>query len=488
MRGKWHFAAWSAVLGIVAAAYAGFYAVFILISITVLLLAAVFKKRILPLVCTFLFILLFCDYLQIDNHNVTVLPAEQSHFTGHIVSIPILDGNQFTFSLKSKSGEKLLVVYYLDRRDQIPYVKHYRYGMSCRLTGELKKPKPASNFYAFDYREYLRRQHVHWQLTPDDLTAYSCIDRGYSLFDHIQQWRGSGIRWIEHRFPPDVRGISEALMFGWKQNIAPEVLTAYRNLGLIHLLAVSGLHVGLIIAVLHWLLIRSGLTKERSLESLFLIIPFYILMTGDSPSVVRAGFMAMIVLASLRFRLRLHALDAISWAALAMLLVNPYQLFQTGFQLSFLISFALIVSAPFIMERYKSRFAQVLAVSVLSQIVSFPILIAQFYQISAFSLPLNLIYIPFITFFVLPLVFVCFFVSLTIPFLAGALLGLLNAALHAAHGLLLYLDGHSWGMLLFGKPGGWLVFSFYVVIAFGLLKWENRGGARRLIVPTLLFG
>lgn len=484
MREKWHIAAFSAVVGI-SAAFVHLHWLIAIVATAIVFGFGVRKRQRLPVFCSLTFLLAFCYFLYIDHSNVTSLSPSQRHFSGKIASLPELDGNHLTFQLKLQNGEKVRVSYYLHNKQQVPGVEHYRYGMTCTFLGELKQPSAARNFYAFDYRQYLYQQHIHWQLTPDELSRFSCRDGHYSLYDRMQQWRGFGIRWIETHFPNDLRGISKALLFGERSDVSENVLDSYQDLGIIHLLAVSGLHVGLVVGAMFLWLIRLGVTKERSLELLLLVVPLYVVMTGAAPSAVRAGFMAMVVLIALRFRLRLHALDGISWVALFMLAVNPYVLFQVGFQLSFLVSFTLIVSAPYIQRHYESRLAQLITISVISQLAALPILLYRFYSISILSLPLNLVFIPFISLFVLPLLFIAFFTSIFVPFLAAPLLSVLDFAIRLSHELLVNIDSLQWGMLVFGKPSLSIVFLLYVVIFYGFLKWEARIGKRRFVKPAI---
>jgi competence protein ComEC len=484
MKGRWYVAALSAVTGITAA-FVHLHWLIALVIAAVVFGLGLWKKQRLPIFCSFAFFLAFGNFLYVDHSNETTLSPSQSDFFGKIVSLPELDGDHLTFQMKLQNTEKVRVSYYLHDKQQVPGVKRYRYGMMCRFSGELKEPSAARNFYGFDFRQFLYQQHIHWQLTPDELSRFSCINGDYSLYDRLQQWRGSGIRWIEMHFPKDTRGIAEALLFGERKDVSENVLNSYQDLGVIHLLAVSGLHVGLVVSALYLLLIRIGMTKERSLELLLFVVPLYIVMTGAAPSAVRAGFMAMVVLVALRFKRRLHALDGISWVALFMLAVNPYVLFQVGFQLSFLISFTLIVSAPYIQSHYETRLAQLIAVSVISQLIALPILLYRFYGISILSLPFNLMFIPFISLFVLPVLFIAFFTSIFAPLLAQPLLSVLDFAIRFSHGLLVNIDSLQWGMLVFGKPSLSIVFLLYVVIFYGLMKWEGGGGRCRFVKPTV---
>lgn len=490
MKGRWHFVACAVAAGIAAASFHLDWKI-ALLPVALSLFFVLWKAGTgwIAIICSLAFFLAFCYFHFIDLHNTSHLSSQQSRFSGEIVSLPELDGNHFVFQLKAKNGEKIRVVDNFQDHKLIPALKSYRYGMTCHIEGELKEPQADGNFYGFDYRQYLHQEKIHWQLTPKSLQQTSCIAGSYSVYDRLQQWRGAGIRWVEAHFPEDSRGISEALLFGERSNIDEDVTDSYQDLGIIHLLAVSGLHVGLVVGALYFLMIRIGVTKERTLVLLFFLLPLYIIMTGAAPSAVRAGCMAMIVLAALRFQHLFHPLDGVSWVAVFMLAVNPYALFQVGFQLSFLISFSLIVSAPFIQRRYHTRLGQLVAISAVSQLMALPILLVHFYSISLLSLPLNLIFIPFVSFFVLPLAFLSFFASLIFPLLGQLLVSLLAFVLHYAHGLLLAIHNMSWGTLVFGKPSVWMVLLLYAVIFYGLLKWETGRTKRRLAGPaaTLVF-
>ncbi|HEX6922237.1 MAG TPA: DNA internalization-related competence protein ComEC/Rec2, partial [Bacillales bacterium] len=122
-----------------------------------------------------------------------------------------------------------------------------------------------------------------------------------------------------------------------------------------------------------------------------------------------------------------------------------------------------------------------------AQLAAFPILLYRFYSVSLFSLPLNLLFIPFISLFVLPLVAIGFFASLFVPFIGGPLLAVLAFVVRLAHGCLLEIDSWPLGMLVFGKPSLWFVFLLYGVIFYGFVVWETGGPKKRLAKPVFLF-
>ncbi len=164
-------------------------------------------------------------------------------------------------------------------------------------------------------------------------------------------------------------------------------------------------------AALFYLFIRAGITRERAQEILIAFLPLYAVIAGGAPSVIRAVGMAMLVLLCLRLKQRIPPLAGIYLVFLVYLALQPYALFHLGFQLSFLISFGLIVSATTIQARYSSYIGQLTAVTLIAQLLSAPIILLHTYEWSWFSIPLNLLYVPFIALFVLPSSLLSFFVS-----------------------------------------------------------------------------
>ncbi len=145
--------------------------------------------------------------------------------------------------------------------------------------------------------------------------------------------------------PPDSTGIVQALTVGDRFYVEDEVLTAYQKLGVVHLLAISGLHVGILTAGLFYIMIRLGITREKASILLLLFLPLYVMLTGAAPSVLRAALMSGVYLAGSLVKWRVRSATAICLSYIVLLLFNPYHLFEAGFQLSFAVSFSLILSS-----------------------------------------------------------------------------------------------------------------------------------------------
>lgn len=484
MTGRWHTIVISAFLGITLAVFGwGNWMVIILLFLVYysFLQRRQFKKYTMLFSITLLFFYLYAHFY--DNYNKTSLTDQSTLFYGKIISLPIIDGDRLAFQFQTLNGEKLQVNYFIKSKEEQQHLSTLLIGMECYLDGELRKPMSATNFYAFDYHQYLYFQKIHWVLVPKVINVNSCINKNSNgILLTIKRYRQQGISFINHSFPEGSKGIVAALVFGFRAMMDDNLLDAYQTLGVVHLLAVSGLHVGLIVSSLFYLLLRMGLTRERTLESLFMFLPIYVLLAGGAPSVIRAAAMAMILLILLRYSKKIHPLDGISFVCIVYLLISPYALFELGFQLSFLVSYALILSSKTIFSLHSAYFVRLLLVTIISQLVAMPLLLYHFFELSWLSVPLNLLYIPYVSLFLLPLCFFMLFISFVFPFFSF-ILQPFHVMIDVVHSILLHLQSLSWGTVTIGKPAIWNVLLLYVVIIFGCYTYERRGRITSLGKP-----
>ncbi len=404
---------------------------------------------------------------------MTVFQSGDQIIYGTIKTIPIVDGDSLSFRLISDSKETIQVHGYLYSEGEQQHMKGLSLGDLCKIAGSLTSPLPPTNFEQFNYKRYLQEQYIFWVLRPKR-EGIQCIEpQRKNFLTQLNRWRHKQLQRMEEEVSPEFNGIMSALLFGERVLLDGDVLAAYKSLGVIHVLAVSGLHVGMIVAAVFYLLIRIGMTRERAMEVLLVLLPIYIIIAGAAPSVIRASLMAMVVLICLRIRARIPPLLGIVAVYLIYLLFQPYAIFQLGFQLSFLVSFGLIISAPTLQARYSHVASQLIAVTVISQALSAPILLRQMYEFSWLSIPLNIVYIPFITMLVLPLTFVSFFLFLLVPGMFNYPLLFLEFIVPSVHTFLLYSAEMKGASFIVGKPSILLVICFYVGIIYGLLKWEE---------------
>lgn len=430
-----------------------------------------FKQKALAFSFLIVFVLLFVDALL--QTRPPSLPLNQTQWEGVVQSIPDIDGDVLTIDFKVPHQSTFRASYKIkSEAEKERLTNQLLVGMTCQVTGTLKKPDPPSNFNAFDYPSYLKHHGIDFLL---DITEINhCVDRNPSIISQMKRIRQNGILFVNQRFPKKLAGISNALVFGDRSYMDPDVLQAYQTLGLIHLLAVSGLHVGIVMALCDVLLLRLGMVKEHvHLFLLVVLIPLYAVLTGLSPSVLRASLMIGLALLSTFLKFKPPPMSILAYACMILLIVNPDVLFDIGFQLSFLIAFAIIISAPTIQKRHKNAFVRTFVMTGIAQTAALPIILYNFYSISLLSFILNLFFIPFISVIILPLSIMTVSVMLLFPTLAHLFIVILSWLVIPAHDLLLKCQEFFIFNVVTGRPSQIGMFALVTSVLAVLVLWEK---------------
>lgn len=318
----------------------------------------------------------------------------------------------------------MLVQLRLEEQPQQEVAAAWRRGDVVDVKGQLAQPAGPANRGGFDYRRYLSSQNIHWLLQATGTgaidiapgppwTAAALLGR----VDTVRAWLGARLTGM---YPGVQAGYMQGLVLGITDNLDPSLMQQFARLGLTHILAISGLHVAVFLYALGLILRLCRMTRERLLLTLVFAVPFYVLLSGASPSVVRAGVMGMLGLLAARMHKLKDGLHILAAAAVIMLAINPFYLENVSFQLSFIVTLGLILGVPPVrraMPDWKRGKAllDLTAVSVVAQAVSFPVSIYYFNQFHLLSLPANLLLVPFISFIIMPLGGAALFIHMAWP-------------------------------------------------------------------------
>lgn len=270
----------------------------------------------------------------------------------------------------------------------------------------LQPPSPARNPFQFDYRNYLKHQNILYQARADSVNFLPTGLQKKSFLYSIAELRaGLQHRLQQQNFSPDVYGVMNALLLGQRQDVSEEVNNDYIRAGAIHLLAVSGLHVGVILFLV--LGILSPLKRLRQGKWLILVFSIvslwvYAALAGLSPSVVRAVCMFTAITLAIHFRQTTSTLNVVFISMLILVFFKPDFVFEVGFQLSYLAVISIIYFNPFLNALWNPPFWifkkawELITVSTAAQLGVMPLSLYYFHQFPGLFFLSNLIIIPFL--------------------------------------------------------------------------------------------
>ena len=203
-----------------------------------------------------------------------------------------------------------------------------------------------------------------------------------------------------------VLGIAEALLIGYKEDLDKELVQSYSNTGVVHIIAISGLHLGLIYFMLVWLLNRLPFIRRMNVVKAIIVIAFlwiFSFLTGAAASVLRSAVMFTCIVTGKSFQKNSSIENSLAVSAFILLCYNPYFLWDVGFQLSYLAIISIVSFQHFVLKwiTFKQKFLQkiweLLAVTLAAQVLTFPVCLYYFHQFPNLFFVSNLIAVPLST-------------------------------------------------------------------------------------------
>mgnify|MGYP000427532112 CR=1 FL=1 len=286
--------------------------------------------------------------------------------------------------------------------------EEFRYGDMLYIQGAWSEIQEPLNPNSFDFRKYMARKGVFLSQFQYPSRIHR-IDSGYvhPVIARVHEFRAFFEQTLrDHGFEGDEYGVAKAVITGDKTHVTSDLLEKYSASGSMHVLAVSGLHVGIIYLIFFYLF--KPLTHVRHgtiirLVLLVLLLWFYALFTGMSASVVRASTMFTAVAFAQSVKRITNIYNTIALSALVLLLLKPGLLFEVGFQLSYSAVIGIVSFQPIFSSWWtpKSKVVKwlydLICVSIAAQLATFPIALGVFNQFPNLFLLSNLWVIPMIT-------------------------------------------------------------------------------------------
>ena len=314
-----------------------------------------------------------------------------------------------------------------------------------------QRPSPAMNPKGFDYADYLSNKGIkataYVKTGEWKLIAHQEV---FSFASLAERSRNNLLQIYETlHLPEDQYAVLAALTIGYKNALDPDVQEDFSHSGAMHILSVSGLHVGVIYLILQTVfsfVFRKS--KWKFINTVFIICSLWIyaFITGLPPSVVRAATMFSLVAVGVAIERRSQIYNTISVSAFVILLYDPNLLFDVGFQLSYCAVIGIVYFQPkigtllYVKQKWLKWLWDLTAVSLAAQIATFPLALYYFHQFPNYFLFSNYIAIPLSTFIIyLAVVFLVFSPIPWLVFIPGYLLKkmlfLLNASVGFIHDL-----------------------------------------------------
>lgn len=333
-----------------------------------------------------------------DEHSIEIVLREKLKSTvlndRYIAIVKRLDDKVSTGKIlinfhKNKGNEKLQI------------------GSNLQIKGAIFKHKKPNNPNQFDYGNYLTHKSILAQMYADiyETKISSTIDKNIWYYsDFIRNKIIANLQ--KSNFNKDELHVVTALILGQQQDISPEILRDYQFAGAIHILSVSGLHVGFILLFITFLL--KPLPKNKfgngiRLATIILSLWCFAVIAGLSPSVVRSVTMFSFVAVGMNLKRSTNIFHTLLVSILLILLFQPSFLFDVGFQLSYVALFFILWLQPLLSDlwlprnRIVSYFWDILTVSFAAQIGALPLSIYYFHQFPGLFFVTNLIIIPFLS-------------------------------------------------------------------------------------------
>lgn len=337
------------------------------------------------------------------------LAPVNSEICGTIVSIPqnVVDSKpKFFFDVeKIKFGnvekffknEKVLVT--MNNLDTVESLKIYNSGI---LKGRLSTPFKAGNPSQFDYGNYLRNHNAYTVFYADSFVEIKKpLSISARILQKINDYREYVLKVHSKYLPSPNLELLGGIVFGDDAISPPKnIKTSFANSGLLHILAASGMNVAFIFGFFFWIFSRLNINYKLNVAIGMIMVTIYSLMTGLGASIIRATCMLLFVLLGKLIDRDAHSISLLSFVGLLMLIYNPLFINDVGFQLSFIVTFGILIMSPAIIKfnnKISNHIIGIIAIPIIAQLWVIPIQIFYFSNICLYSIFANIMSVPILS-------------------------------------------------------------------------------------------
>ena len=348
------------------------------------------------------FFILLCIYILLFTKIIkyeSKLDIRKNVFEGVITSIKF-DGNRLVLDVKGE--ERLIANYYVKSKEEkntILDVIHH--GDKILLKGTLKVPFNNTIPNNFNYKKYLYNKKIYYTLSVD---SYEIINNNKNILYKIKDKLYKKIINLNNS------DYYLAFILGDKTLLSSEIYNSFQSNGISHLLALSGMHINILLLIINMFLKKFKENKRIIITSIILII--FLILTGLTASLQRATIFYILKNINNKFNLRYSNIKLLFIVAFIILFINPFLIYDLGFIYSFIVCFGIFYYSDFIKGNYVVKLFKL---SLVTFLFSMPITIMVNYEVNLSSIFINMLFVPWISLIVYPLSLMSFVIPILNP-------------------------------------------------------------------------
>lgn len=409
------------------------------------------------MICLITFFRLTC------NNSKSHYLLTDSSIQGVIHKI-FVDGDLLQLTIQGK--EKVMGTYYfssLEEKEEM--LKTLHLGEKIVVHGTLSLPKHHTNPNLFDYHDYLKRKGIFYLM---DIDTFDKVKTNRLFLYRVRENISSYLSQNTY-----TKGYVLAFVMGDVSFLSSSITSTYQNIGISHLLAISGTQVTFLSGVLLTFLKKIRIRETVRYVITVFILSFYLILIEAPPPVLRAYLFFVFSSINQIFYFHIKSLHLFYLVVGCSLLIDPYMIYDLGFQYSYVISFFLILFSPYLKE--KGKIKQLFITSILSFVASLPISLSSVYQVNLLSILYNLFYIPYVSYLVFPLSILTSFFPIFDRLYYFFILVMEQSAV--------FLSSFSFLTMIMAKPSLFVVFLYYgvgLLFCYGFVSFKKR-----FLVPFL---
>ena len=361
-----------------------------------------------------------------------------------------MDGGSMKGFARTSTGETIYAIYRFESPEEKAQFLALDFpSWQFGVNGRFEPISIPSHDYAFKMENYLK---MYGAMGVFQIEEIITAEVQLTIYSRLLMQRKRIKTHIEQSFPASLIPEAEALLIGDRSGMNEDTADAYRKLGITHLFAISGLHVGLLTFIVREFLLRLKMRRENVDLFLLLFLPLYAVIAGGAPSVWRAVLVTVLILLTIYGKIPIRIDQLLAVTVIGFILLKPFIVLQPGFQLSYLAAFSLVLSIN-LLARTTSKLKMSFLVTMITQLALYPVLLIHFYEISISSFLMNLLYVPLYSVIILPANFLfLLFTAIAMP-IAKMLFGLYIPFRQIIHEMTERFAGLPYQLWTPGKPG-----------------------------------